>query len=279
MADSFDVMAELATLMTTFVYPNGTEAPSVTGNDIICYPGWPTQSVLDNDLRATKSHVSIYCLPGGQNTTRYPTKNQRISATPATLDWDVTGITATLSGTATTPQNVAIIVDDVAYAYGVKQADTLASIAAALAAMIVVNRPCTSAGAVLSIPNSSTIVARVGTVSTVAAEWSRQKECYQITVWCSTPANRKTIMGAVRAGLAQTHFIPMPDGFGARVRYRNGTPVDETQKALLYRYDLFYEVEYATTVTSTVPQAITWTVNVYGRSSVPADAPSISFNF
>ncbi|MFL9904213.1 hypothetical protein PQR71_39850 [Paraburkholderia fungorum] len=279
MSDSFDVMATLAGLMTTFVYPNGTSEPSVTGNDIICYPGWPTQSVLDNDLRATKSHVSVYCLPGGQNTTRYPPRNQRISATPATLNWAVIGITATLSGTVSTPQNVAIIVDNVAYAYAVQATDTLTSIAAALAALIAVNRPCTSTGAVISIPDARTIVARVGTVSTVAAEWSRQKEAYQITVWCSTPANRKTIMGAIRAGLAQKHFIQMPDGYGARVRYRNGTPNDETQKALLYRYDLFYEVEYATTVTSTVPQAIVWTVNVYGGSSVPTVAPSITFNF
>lgn len=279
MADSFDVMATLAGLMTAFVYPNGTSRPSITGSGIICYPGWPTQSVLDNDLAATKSHVSIYCLPGGQNTTRYPVKNQRISTSPVTLDWAVSGITATLSGTVSTPQNVAIIVDDVAYTYAVQATDTLTSIAAALAALIAVNRPCTSSGAVVSIPNSSTIVARVGTVSTVAAEWSRQKETYQITVWSSTPANRKAIMSAIRAGLAPIRFIAMPDGFGARVRYRNGTPIDDTQKALLYRYDMFYEVEYATTVSGTAQQAIVWTVNVYGGSVDPASSPVTSFNF
>ncbi len=113
----------------------------------------------------------------------------------------------------------------------------------------------------------------------MAAEWSRQKEVYQITAWCSTPANRKAILSAIRIGLAPMRFVAMPDGFGARVRYRNGTPVDETQKALLYRYDMFYEVEYATTVTTEAPQAIVWTVNVYGGSSVPTGAPSTFFNF
>lgn len=279
MADSFDVMSTLAGLMTTFAYPGGTSQPSVTGSAIICYPGWPTQSTLDNDLRAGKSHVSVYCLPGGQNTTRYPVQNKRISSSAVTLDWVVSGITATLSGAVSTPQNVAIIVDNVAYTYAVQPTDTLTSIAAALASLISAARPCTSSGPVISIPNSSTIVARVGTVSTLAAEWSRQKETYQITVWCSTPASRKAIMSAIRIGLAPIRFLQMPDGYGARVRYRNGTPLDDAQKALLYRYDLFYEVEYATTVTTTAPQAIAWTVNVYGGSVDPANSPVTTFNF
>jgi len=280
MADSFDVMTTLAEMMTGIVYPNGTANPSVTGSDVICYPGWPTQSVLDNDILASKSHVSIFCLPGGQNTTRYNTRHQRIGAAPApTLSWAVSGVTATISGAVSVPQNVGIIVDDVAYTYAVQHADTLATICSALAGLIAENRACTSSGPVITIPAALTIIARVGAVSNIGQELSRQKECYQITVWAATPANRKLLMSAIRTALAATPRLSLIDGFGARLRYRNGTPLDDTQKALLYRYDLFYEVEYATTASSTASQAIAWTVSVAGASVDPAAAPSISFNF
>ena len=40
----------------------------------------------------------------------------------------------------------------------------------------------------------------------------------------------------------------MPDGFGARLIYKNSMVIDALQKANLYRRDLNYHVEYATTV-------------------------------
>jgi hypothetical protein len=166
----------------------------------------------------------------------------------------------------------------------VQATDTLVSIAAALAALIVVDRPCTSSGAVISIPNARTIVARVGSVSNVAAEWSRQKKRFQIRAWCASPTLRAQIVDAILPGLAPMHFITMPDGYSARIRYQDDAPIDITQKSLLYCHDLFYEVEYATTVSATVPQAIVWTVNAYGGSAVDPSgeqtgSPSITFNF
>jgi hypothetical protein len=284
MASSLDVMSVIAEQVAAFVYPSGTSEPSVTGGLVSCVAGWPIAEQLENGVDSTTSIVSVYCLPGGQNTTRYPTQNHRISTKPVTLSWAVSGITATLSGTVSTPQNVAIIVDNVAYVYGVQATDTLASIAAALAALIVVDRPCTSSGAVISIPNARTIVARVGSVSNVAAEWSRQRKRFQVRVWCASPTSRAQIVDAILPGFAPMHFITMPDGYGARIRYQDDAPIDITQKSLLYCHDLFYEVEYATTVASTAPQAIVWTVNAYGGSAVDPGAeqsgsPSITFNF
>jgi len=43
-------------------------------------------------------------------------------------------------------------------------------------------------------------------------------------------------------------FLEMPDGFGARLIYKNSMVIDAQQKANLYRRDLNYTVEYATTV-------------------------------
>jgi hypothetical protein len=279
MADAFDVMDQLAALVTSAVYPNGTSSASVTGTDITIGSGWPEPGSLDAALSASKSFVSVFELPGASNASRYPIQQQQIGATPSpTLIWTVSGVTATLAGTVSTPQNVAIIVDHVAYAYAVQAGDTLTSIAAALAALIAANRTCTSSGPVITIPGSSQIVARVGVAVNVAAEWVRQKGRFLITVWAATPTNRRSIQGVIKTALAQVHFINMPDGFGARLRYANDWPVDSGQKSILYRHDITYEVEYATTVSSTAAQAIVWTVDVYGGVIPPNTNPQI-YNF
>lgn len=280
MSDSFDVMAVLAARLAGIAYPNGTGSPSITGAPVRVYPGWPTPAQLDADLAAGKDNISVYCLPGGLNATRYDTRTQRVGApAAATLSWSVSGATATLGGTVATPQNIGIIVDNAAYTYAVQPGDTLALAAAAMAALIAVDRACTSSGAVVTIPGARAITARVGTVSTVGRELSRQKECYQITIRTADVARRKTLLNAIQAAVADTPRIAMPDGFGARIRYRNGTPMDDTQKVLLYRYDLFYEVEFAITAISTAPQAIAWTVFVHGGAVDPASQPPLVFNF
>ncbi len=280
MADSFDVMTVIAQHVAGIVYPNGTSQPSITGAAARISLGWPAPAELDADLAAGKDNISVFCLPGGHNETRYNTRSQRIGdPSPATLGWTVAGVTATLTGTVSVPQNVAIIVDNVAYTYAVLAGDTLASIAAAMAALIAVNRACTSLGAVVTIPAARIIIARVGTVSTVGRELGRQKECYQITIRTADVVRRKTLLNAIQAAVAATPRIAMPDGYGARIRYRNGTPDDDVQKSQLYRYDLFYEVEFAITAISTAPQAITWTVNVYGGSVDPTGSPPVVFNF
>lgn len=280
MSDSFDVMTVLAARLAGIVYPNGTAQPSITGHAARIFPGWPTPAQLDADLAAGKDNISVFCLPGGRNETRYGNHSHRIGdPAPATLGWTVSGVTATLAGTVSVPQNIGIIVDNVAYTYAVLAGDTLASAAAAMAALVAVNRACTSAGPVITIPAARQITARVGTVATVGRELARQKECYQITIRTADVARRKTLLNAIQAAVADTPRIAMPDGFGARIRYRNGTPMDDDQKSQLYRYDLFYEVEFAITAISTAPQAIAWTVNVYGGSVDPTGSPPAVFNF
>jgi len=278
MADAFDVMDVLAASITAVVYPNGTSPAngSVADAQVSIGTGWPPSATVDEQLAAGNSMVSAFSIPGATNTTRYPTKQQRIGpSSQVTLGWTVSGTTATLAGTVATPQNVAIIVDDAAYAYAVQTGDTLGTIAAALATLIAADRPCTSSGATVSIPNSSVIVARVGAVSSVATEVGRQKGRFQITVWSPNPSQRRLIQSAIKTAFAQQHFITMQDGFAARLRYQTDWPTDTAQKTMLYRHDLIYEVEYATTVAGTAPQAIVWTVEVFGGVVPPTTNPEI----
>lgn len=90
-------------------------------------------------------------------------------------------------------------------------------------------------------------------------EIRRQDRVFQITVWAATPALRDVVAAAVDVTLTGTEFLTMPDGFGARIIYRNSHISDDLQKDKLYRRDFQYSVEYATTQTMAAT-AITQTI-------------------
>ena len=61
---------------------------------------------------------------------------------------------------------------------------------------------------------------------------------------------------AVDAALAALTFIELPDGTQGRLRFVSSTLLDESQNVALYRRDLVYSVEYATTVAVNLPSMI-----------------------
>ena len=65
--------------------------------------------------------------------------------------------------------------------------------------------------------------------------------------WCPDPAVRDTVAGAIDTALASLRFIALPDGTQGRLIYAGGADFDQSQDAALYRRDLLYGVEYATT--------------------------------
>lgn len=82
-------------------------------------------------------------------------------------------------------------------------------------------------------------------------EIRRQERVFQISVWCDTPTHRDVVASTIDSVLSITQFLNMPDGFGARLVYRNSSQSDGGQKSKLYRRDLHYSVEYATTERTT----------------------------
>ncbi len=264
MADLDDVCNVLVSMVSALVYPNGIGAPSITGNTIRVFQGWPIPQQLDADLAAGISQVSIY--PGLQekNTTRYLREWQTVTQNTPTLSMVVVGQTVTIAGTIPSPNNphnVMIAVNHVPYVYAVQPTDTLASIATSLAALI----GATSAGPVVTVPATAQItVARIGITGTSAMEVRRQERLFQLSIWCSTPAQRTTIAAAIDPAFAVTEFITMPDQFAARLLYKNSRMSDNEQKQGLYRRDLFYTVEYATTQIVTNSQVLQIQVNVSG---------------
>ena len=262
MADLSDVLSTLATACAAAVYPTGTGQASPAGVAIKVYPGWPNPAQLDTDLRAATPvcHVSIYPRPEERNTTRYSPNDWKTAtvATP-TLTLALAGQVVTVGGTipaAGNPHNRVVLANGKPYVYAVQLADTLASIAAALAALIAVDIAGTSAaGAVITLPSSARLAAaRVGVTGTAVRELRRQERRFQVGVWADSPAHRDAIAALLDAALAVPTFLALSDGTAGRLRYAGSVMSDTLQKDCLFRRDLFYTVEYGTTQTEAEAQ-------------------------
>lgn len=274
MADISDVNDALVARIAQALYPQGTGAPSVVGVPVLVHAGWPTANDLDTDLNAlARGHstgrlrVSVFPTASERVTTRYA-RDWRLSAPPVpTLTAAINGQTIngqaingqaingqqiTLGGAVTSPQNVMAMVEGRPYVYAVRPGDTLASVATGLAALI---PGAVSAGAVISVPEGLALTAaRIGACGTSVQVLRSQERVMQITVWADCEQRRSAVAGVVDLALAQTDFLALPDGTAARLVYR-GSPIDDmAQKALLYRRDLLYSVDYATTVSETETQ-------------------------
>lgn len=257
MADESDVGNVLVGLVSGVAYPNGTASPSIVNAGVMIYRGWPNSAQLDKDLAAGKAHVSIFAPAGMErNTTRYGRDDIEIA--PAhTLTAAVAGNQVTIGGTVSTPQNVLVLCGArFVFSYSVQNADTLASIAAALAAMIAASFPGTSAsGSAITISGSPGIVqARVAGQGQVWTEQGRQEKSFWITCWCPTPTMRDVLAPAIDLALRQLDFITMSDQGAARLRYSSSRTSDEGSKVQIYRRDLVYSVEYATATVTDAPE-------------------------
>lgn len=255
MADLSDVETAFLAIIQGAVYPNGTSSPSIVNADVRIYRGWPIASQLDADLAAGKCHVSVYSQPNVErNTTRYPRDDQVVTAPVHTLTVAVNGNQVTIGGTVATPQNVIVLCGSrFAFTYAVKVTDTLNSIASALAALIAVTFPGSSAaGAVITVAGQPGILkARVAGAGAIWTEQRRQERGIQVTCWCQTPALRDALAPAIDLAFAQLDRITLPDQSSCRIKYERTGESDEAQKVQIFRRDLFYTVEYPTVTTST----------------------------
>ena len=275
MADVLDVMDTLVSQVTGYVYPNGTGEQSVTGGAINIFPGWPLPNQIDKDMPQGIVDVSVFQMPGMErNTTRYQPAQKVMSVAEPTLTLKAAANVVTVGGVMPspfTPHNLAVLVGGAPYIYSVQSTDTLTSIATGLAALIAVAYPgTTSSGAVIMLPTGSVpIVARVGTTGVVTTEWERQQELFKVTVWAPDFTTRKTVGSAIRSGFAQIHDLTMVDGYGANILFRSGPLSDDPEKAHIFRRDLNYQVEYATTTTQQLATVVATKVTFDTQTGVP----------
>jgi len=80
-------------------------------------------------------------------------------------------------------------------------------------------------------------------------EIRRQTRTFQITVWASCFDRRDPVAKAIDSALAAVTRLTLADGSQGVMTYVNSTQDDDQQKQGIYRRDLFYSVNYATTQT------------------------------
>lgn len=267
MADLSDVVAALRALATTALYPpglypSGPAGASIAGCPVLVQSGWPDPESLKRDIAAKKAQVTIYPQPTERNTTRYPREWKQVSD-PQPHTFTLTQATqAVIIGGAQPatfyPQNLAVFVNGKPYLYQTQANDTLATIATALAALIVADVPGTFAsGAVIVTPNTARIGAlRVGTAAIIALEAKRQERQFSLIIWAPSPALRDAIAPPIDVAIGITPWLTLADGTRGRMIYKGSPYNDFDQKVGAYRRDFSVSVEYPTIATDAGPEVI-----------------------
>jgi len=272
MASLTDVLKQVAAQVAAIAYPNGTGQPSVAGFPIRVYLGWPAPEQLEADLAAGIAHISIYSHGKSRSTTRYLGRSWiPLTAPVHTLVMTVAGSVVTLSGTISA-QNIMINLNGTSYVYAVQQSDTLTIAATALAYLI---PGATSSGPVITLTGAHAVLARVGGFGTAYKETKRQEQSVQVIVWANSPAARDAVVSPLDSALSDSNNISFVDGSFGVIRSNGSLMTDQLQKADLYRVDLFYMIDYATTQTMQAAEIIAPGANI---STTPAGAPATTRN-
>lgn len=280
MADLSDVVQALVTQVAIGLYPNGTGAPSTLNKPVKVFGGWPGQAALESDLKVGSVQVSVYPRPEERNTSTmqrgytplpraepgvvaavsdnvvtfsgFPIPGDMVGLTlrglplVATLNstW-VLDVVQTYGDTPTTPLSPS-------YAYVVQAGDTPTSIATAFAVLIAGS---IQTGPSLRVPNHQVDV-NVAQSGSALVELKRQEKLFQVTVWANCYSSRDVAAAAVDVILADVYRLALPDGTEARTRYSHSVNDDGFQKSGVYRRDLFYFAEWATTKTKAFPATV-----------------------
>jgi hypothetical protein len=253
LADVSDVETALVDAVSSGLYPGGLSSASIVGSGARMYRGWPMTAALDADLARGVINVSVSSMPNSaRNTTRWGVYAWAPTVAPGVVV-STSGNVAEFSGVPNAGDVAGLLVDEVAYVYQTQVGDSAGLVAAALADLVRQDRICWLQGAVVTVPGATHLAARTMALQVSTAEWARQEQGFRIAVWSPSPVLRDAACSVIGSQLAQTSFLTLADQTGGRLRYRNTASFDEGQGAGVYRRDLVYDVEYATTVVSMLP--------------------------
>ncbi|WP_419757358.1 hypothetical protein [Acidisoma sp.] len=272
MADQSDVENALVAAVTFTLYPSGSSAASLITCDgvaatIRVYRGWPVAAALHADLASGTANVSIFPSGDPHATTRYPANWNVTTASKPTLTVSVAGGAVTFGGSTAAGQMAGLSVAGATYVYLIQSGDTIALVAAALAAQLIAAGLLVQiSGATVTIPSGAELFARVEQAQSAYQETRRQRQSFRVSCWCPAPLMRDQIASTIDAAVAAMPFLTLADGTSARITLAGGATIDQSENATLYRRDLIYAADYATTLTAAQPAMVFGT----GTLSSPA---------
>ena len=256
---------------------SGAPGSPVAGT-VKLYRGWPESANLMADLAQGYAHVSVFSESGvSRNTSRYEPQWIVPSPVACTLAVAIAGQVLTFSGTPAVGQIVSVqavapadLVQVVTatgqaatvFTYVVLAADTLTTIAAAVAALV---SGATASGANVTLPGTLAAAA-VGMTQTAAQVIRQQTQRIRVSCWCPSPAARDALE---LAGQFTT-----PDGSFCRLTFDRTYVSDNPTKDRVWRRDLCYMVEYPTLQVQS--QAEMAAGIVYSVPTGPANTASLS---
>lgn len=269
MADQSDVETVLTGLVTQALYPSGVTGSSTVGATCRIYRGWPSATALDADLAAGIVNISVYPDAARQhNTTRWPADWVQTSTTTPTMSVAVSGSSLTVSGTPSAGMLIGIQADILSVVYSTTATDTPELVAAQLAAdLVALGRVALASGATVTVPGVGYLLGRVVAAQPGLLETRRQRQGFRVSLWCPSPALRDETGAAVDGALAAMSFITLPDTTAGRLRFMSSVLYDQSLNAKLYRRDLLYSVDYATTITQSLPEMIFGVTNIMADGS------------
>jgi hypothetical protein len=256
MADQSDVENALAALTAAALYPNGPDAESLPGPPCRIYRGWPNPAALDADLATGRINVTIFSGDAPPRITTRFAEEWVSTPTLPTLQVATSSTSVTFTGTADAGQLAGVLVDHQPFVYRTQAKDSPSLVAATLGVLIRTSRIVRLQGSSIEIPGAQSLVARVVNSASALKEIRRQSLRIRIACWCPSPDTRDAAAAAIDTNFAGLTFIPLADGSKAWVTFAGGAVFDQSQNASLYRRDLLYSVEYATTMTEIQPEML-----------------------
>jgi len=254
MADQSDVEVALVGQIQGVLYPHGAGAASAIGAACRVYRGWPLSAALNADLAAGVVNVSVVPVAGSVKPLVSFNDGWMGGGVAPGMTATSFGNSVTFTGVAGTGQLAGLLVDGVPYVYSSVAGDTVAQVALELGAMISVNITATSVDATVTVPGAYSVVGLTAADVSLWQEIRRQRQSFLIAFYCSTPQLRDSVVALVDLNLTGMKFVGLADGSDGRLIFAETNSQDQNQIAGIYRRDLIYHVEYATTVTMTTAQ-------------------------
>ena len=256
MADQSDVENAIAALAAAALYPEGPDTASLPGPPCRIYRGWPNPVALNADLAMGCVNVTIFAGDASPHLTTRFSEEWLSSPVAPTLKASVSNASVTFSGSADPGQLAGVLIDGHTYVHRTQANDTPALVAATIGTLIRATRIVHLQVASLTVPGANNLLARVVADRPALKEIRRQRLTIRVSCWCPSPATRDATATAIDTAFAALRFLTLADNSQAWLTLAGGAVFDQSETASLYRRDLLYAVEYATTLTQSQPEML-----------------------